>query len=109
LEATVSLETDFDKAMMAIYTKARDEAGYTASIFHQMLIKDRGVLTAKKLINMRKPSDGYTALFERGRLDLTVEAVLVENAKWHPLFTQDDIRKAQKRLEEYQYTPKSMI
>jgi hypothetical protein len=45
------LEKQFDAAMMNIYVRAKNEAGYTASIFHQMLVKRRGRATAKALIN----------------------------------------------------------
>jgi hypothetical protein len=58
------------------------------------MISDRGGLdTPKKLINASKPSDGYTHLYERGHLHLTVEAVVVENAKWHSL-TAEEIARA---------------
>ena len=50
-----------------------------------------------------KVSEGYTALWERGRLDLTVEAVIHDNPKWHPLFTQEDLAICAKRLREYRY------
>ena len=45
----------------------------------------------------------YTALWERGRLDVTVEAVIHDNPKWHPLFTQEDLAICAKRLREYRY------
>ena len=98
-----SLEQAFDEAMLQIYRRAKDEAGYTATAFHQMLATRRGVQTAKALINSAKPSDGYTALFMRGRLDLTVEAVIVEDARWHALFTDEEVERARKRLRDYQY------
>jgi hypothetical protein len=52
------LESQFDQAMEEIYVRAKAEAGYTASIFHQMLSKRRGVSTAKYLINTDPPSEG---------------------------------------------------
>lgn len=93
----------FDDAMFRIYETAKTEAGYTASVFLGMLGRQGGLLTAKQLINGSKPSDGYTALYERGRLDLTVEALVVENEKWHSLFTADELARARKRLREYGY------
>ena len=60
-----------------------------------------GLQTAKILINATNPSDGYVALWERRRLDLTVEAVLVRNPEWHPLFTPEEISKAEARLKKY--------
>jgi hypothetical protein len=70
-----------------------------------MLGDKGGLATAKYLINALKPSDGYTHLYERGRLDLTVEAMVVENPKWHPLFTGEELTKAKKRLVDYGYRP----
>ena len=97
------LEASFDAAMMDIYKRAKSEAGYTASIFYDMLLRKRGLLTAKQLINDRKESTGYTALWERDRLDLTVEAVVYDNSQWHPLFDDDELEKARFRLEKYGY------
>ncbi len=96
----------FTAAMFDIYRRAKSEANYHANIFLQMITKDFGVRTAKTLINAATPSDGYSALYERGRLDLTVEAVVVENRQWHPLFTADELAKARTRLKAYQYEPK---
>jgi hypothetical protein len=93
--------------MFEIFHRARTEAGYTPTIFLQMLVRRGGLSTAKYLINSDKPSDGYTNLYERGRLDLTVEAMIVENPKWHPLFTDDEIQKAKRRLRQYGYQPRT--
>lgn len=100
-----ALETLFDAAMMDIYVRAKAEAKYTASIFHRMLIDKRGVATAKQLINDTNVSQGYTALWERGRLDLTVEALVSDNEKWRSLFTEGEIVRARHRLEQYGYKP----
>jgi hypothetical protein len=99
----------FDKAMFEIYRRAKAEANYNATIFLQMLTDTDGLTTAKTLINAPKESDGYTALYMRGRLDLTVEAVVTENPKWIALFTDDEIAKAKKRLLKYEYKPKNWI
>ncbi len=93
----------FDEAMFEIYRRAKSEAGYTASVFLNMLMKDGGLATAKFLINSRDVSTGYTSLYERGRLDLTVEATILGNEKWHSLFTADELQRAAKRLRSYGY------
>ena len=63
----------FDGAMFDIYRRAKSEAKYNASLFLQMITTNGGLATAKTLTNAPKVSDGYTALYMRGRLDLTVE------------------------------------
>ncbi|MEO5493126.1 MAG: hypothetical protein ABIR08_03770 [Sphingomonas sp.] len=98
-----NIEAQFDLAMMEIYVRAKAEANYPASIFHRMLSEHGGLLTAKTLINANKVSDGYTALWERGRLDLTVEAVVTDDQKWWPLFDELELDTARKRLTQYGY------
>jgi len=102
-----NLKAEFDAALFKVYRRAKDEAGYNATLFLKMLNDNGGLVTAKTLINASKPSDGYTALYMRGRLDLTVEAVVVEDDKWHALFTDEELARARKRLHDYRYQPRS--
>jgi len=97
----------FDEAMFEIYRRAKSEAKYNATIFLQMITENGGVATAKTLINAPKPSDEYTALYLKGRLDLTVEAMVVENKRWHELFTTDELWKAKDRLVAYRHEIKN--
>lgn len=97
------LESKFEQAMFGVYRRAKDEAKYNATIFLQMLTDKGGVRTAKTLINAAKPSNGYTELHLRERLDLTVEALVTEGAQWHQLFEPEELERAQKRLDAYGY------
>ncbi|GLR68309.1 hypothetical protein GCM10010909_29900 [Acidocella aquatica] len=99
-----SLEQRFTARMFEIYKNAKEQANYTASIFYDMITRNGGLLTAKTLISALKPSVGYTALYERNRLDLTVEAVVIEEPEWRELFTDDEIKKASERLKKYGYS-----
>src|SRR6266704_1076691 len=91
------LETRFDDAMMNVYRRALSECNYNATRFLQMLYYHRGLETARILIHASDVSDGYVALWERHRLDLTVEAVVLDET-WHPLFSDQDREIARKRL-----------
>lgn len=93
----------FDMAMLSIHHRAKTEAGYRASAFLGMLNARGGLQTARQLINSARPSEGYTRLWERGRLDLTVEATVVDDTRWNSLFTPDELDKARKRLRDYGY------
>lgn len=97
------LERKFDEAMMDIYRRAKSEAGYNASEFHAMLDRNRGLITAKRLINAKEVSIGYTNLHLLGRLDLTVEAVVYENELWHPMFEPEELERCRKRLVDVGY------
>jgi len=101
------LEAQFTEAMFDIYRRAKSEAKYNATIFLQMITDNGGRATAKTLINAPQPSDGYTALYLRKSLALTVEAVVVEHSRWHSLFTQEELDRAKRRLIAYGYQPKN--
>ena len=100
--AVADLEKRFHVRMINIYKAAKD-IGYNASRFLTMVNEHGGVETARILLRSANVSDGYTALWERGRLDLTVEAVLLE-PEWAQLFSPNDHKVAVARLRQYGYT-----
>ena len=93
----------FDEAMMNVYRRALSECGYNASRFLKMLCDHGGMQTAKMLLHAPGVSEGYTALWERHRLDLTVEAVILA-PEWRPLFSEREREIAQARLDDYGYS-----
>jgi len=93
---------EFTEALIDIYRRARAEAGYNAHEFIQLLHERHGYDTAMYLIHSTHPSDGFTALWERKRLDLTVEAVVLR-PKWNYLFTNEDRLASHRRLKDYNY------
>ena len=97
------LVSEFDEAMVEIYRRALSEANYKASRFLSMVQDDGGFATARYLIHAAQVSEGYAALWERKRLDLTVEAMVLSNTKWHPLFTTEELERCSGRLKEYGY------
>jgi hypothetical protein len=98
-----ALQAMFGQQMFGIYQRALSEAGYKATRFLHMLHEHGGLQTARILIHASTVSEGYTALWERGRLDLTVEALIHDNPRWHPLFTLDELAIRARRLTEYEY------
>ena len=95
-----SLETRFHQAMLEIYKRAKAECGYNATRFLGMLSEHGGLSTALYLLRASTVSEGYTALWERARLDLTVEAEVLK-PEWQSLFAPEDLEVAQRRLHEY--------
>lgn len=96
-----NLEKAFHGRMVEVYQAAK-AVGYNATRFLGMLSEHGGFETARILLNAPTVSDGYTALWERGRLDLTVEAIVLE-PRWTTLFTDPERRIAVKRLRDYGY------
>ena len=95
-------EQQFDGAMSDIHRRAKVEANYNATRFFHMLTEHRGIETARILLHARTVSEGYTALWERKRLDLTVEALVLQPA-YASLFTNSEREIARNRLSEYGY------
>jgi len=100
---SASIEQAFDRRVIEVYLAAKNEAGYNATRFLAMVSQHGGLETARILVNAPSVSEGYTALWERGRLDLTVEALILEDA-WSTLFSSAECAKAAKRLRDYGYT-----
>lgn len=93
-------EKRFQQAMVRVYQDAKRETGYDATRFLQMVSKHGGVATAQQLLHAGQVSDGFTALWERGRLDLTVEHLVLE-PEHEELFTDEERAVARERLAAY--------
>jgi hypothetical protein len=86
--------------MRALYDRAKSEADYNASIFLRMLGEHGGLETARRLVLSSQPSDGFTQLWLKGRLDLTVESLVLE-PQFEPLFDEEMRDHARERLRAY--------
>src|SRR2546425_4604244 len=95
------LEKRFNEAMLDVYRRAKADAGYNATRFLGMVSEMGGCETARTLLHAPTVSEGYTALWERGRLDLTVEAVILQ-PEWRDLFSEH----ARSRAANPDYDPR---
>ena len=98
----MTLEKQFEQEMIDIYTTAKKECGYTASRFLQMLSAKGGLAAAKQLISKPGGTDGFTILWEHGRLDLSVEAHVLK-PEYCTLFTQEERQLCKDRLTDFGY------
>lgn len=95
------LAGQFHILMRSIYERAKTECGYNATRFKKMLEASGGVETAKTLLRAPAVSDGFVELFMRKRLDLTVEAQILDNPQFWSLFTESELDTARRWLKEY--------
>jgi hypothetical protein len=101
-EPAVPATAEFEQAMRSIYERARREINYNATYFLSMLAEHGGLSTARKLLHAPAVSDGFAALWERGRLDLTVEALVIQ-PQFAELFGEAEVEAARRRLEQFGY------
>jgi 5-methylcytosine-specific restriction protein A len=91
--------TNFLRAKAA---EAERAIRYRPSFFLGMLENDGGYLTVIKLLSTNSVSDGFKKLWEYRRLDLSVEALVVES-EWRHAFDPVLIARAEKRLNDVGY------
>src|SRR5690349_21843032 len=88
--------------MVGIYERAKAETGYNARFFIDMVEERGGYGTAAYLLNKQDQSSGFTELYLRKRLDLTVEHLVLQ-LEWRQLFTMEELAIAQRRLDELHF------
>lgn len=98
------LEAQFHKAMLEIYATAKRDCKYVATYFLRMVVDKGGLKAARQLLADNRPAEGFTTLWECGRLDLSVEAHVLR-PEFAALFTDGERAIARERLEQYGYRP----
>ncbi len=97
---TSERERQFHRDMVRGAERLKREIGYNATRFIQMVGELSGVEAARLLLQGRDASDGFTTLWERGRLEMSVEAHVL--LPWYrELFTEDQLGTAERRLREH--------
>ncbi len=95
---TGTIESAFHDQMLEIYRRARDECRYNATRFLQLVNERGGLQAAKDLLHNEGYSEGLTALWELGRLDISMEALVIQEP-WPKLFTAEELAIAHRRLQ----------
>ena len=96
-------ESDFTDRMLRIYEDAKTRLGYVANRFRQKVVKEGGVAAARFWLRPeRDPTEGFERLVKRNRLDISVEAVVL-NPRWSHLFSESELEVARARLGEFGY------
>lgn len=103
-ESMEHLLHQFNNAMRDVYVRAKKEAGYNATYYLNMLHQHGGLNTARRLLNDGSVSAGFTALWERKRLDLTVENTVLQ-PQFQVLFNDEELENARRRLAAYDFDP----
>lgn len=97
-----SLEQEFEDACLSDVSESR-ALGYNPTYFLQMLSEHGAVETARRLILKDSMPEGFSRLWEMQRLDLTVEACVHDNPRFHPLFDAQTLAACDARLTSVGY------
>ena len=82
--------------LLANYRTIKEECHHNATRLLNMVTNSKDIVRTTKDLIYRVDSYGYLKLLEFGRLDLTVEALVLE--KYSHLFTPDDIQVCKQKL-----------
>ena len=97
---------DFEERISKLIRDSINECRYTPHYFMRMRTKYGGVEATKRLLHRPDDPSGFVRLWELRRLDLSLEKVVLE-PEWRNLFTDEELKVAQRRLDECGYKPKT--
>jgi len=98
----MSLEDELTAALRGTIDAARNH-NYVPTYFLRMLDKYGGLGTAKRLLVKNDRQTRLFKLYELGLLDESMEAVVLQE-RFRPLFTDEELAEARRRLEELGYS-----
>ncbi|MDE6260703.1 MAG: hypothetical protein K2M42_07585 [Oscillospiraceae bacterium] len=99
---TDSLKLELKKRYISTYQECK-KFGYTPTRFLNMVSsRDDIIMVTRQLIYKDGGTLGFETLRQNGRLDLSVERIILEE-KFRDLFIKEDLVTAYNRLEEYGY------
>ncbi len=90
-------EADLLAHLRDLVDRCKSELNYTPTYFVRMLEELGAINAVSKLVLDPKISEGFIRLASEGRLDLSVEAVVLDKA-WSHLFEEEVIRSAETKL-----------
>lgn len=96
------LENELTEALRGTIDAAR-KRGYIPTYFLRMLEEKGGRATAEILLASDEPQTGLFELHSLGLLNESLEAVVYQNKKFHVLFQNGEVEKAQKRLYDLNF------
>lgn len=95
----IDVGEEFHVAMVRTCERARDEVGYDATDVLRVLADEGAVAAARQLVTADDPNDRFAYLRDRGRLDIAVEALVLDE-RFAGLFEDEVLERARWRLAE---------
>jgi hypothetical protein len=81
------LEIELYNDLQDLYSRIKSEIRFhTPNYFYPTLEEKGAFQTVKELLEAPYTADGYKILLIKGRLDLTIEFLIVHQDKYHSLF-----------------------
>ena len=98
---TSELESKFNQEILDTCSAAA-KSGYHPHYFMKMVSQKGGYEAARQLIRSSQPSEGFTKLWEKGLLGISVEAKVLL-PEYHAIFSDEERELCRKRLADHGY------
>jgi hypothetical protein len=93
------LEKELEIDLETLYRRIQNEIKSNTPKYFSIMLAEKGTLaTAREILSSKDATDGFTILLLMGRLDLTLEFLIVNNPKYHPLFSDTMLNNARQRI-----------
>lgn len=102
-EMEISLRNAFLRA-----TRECQGIGYNPARFLQVLSEHGPVATAIQLVMAKDYHEGFTRLWELSRLDLSIEAIILQEP-YRSLFQSEVLARAQRKLQDVGFLDRENI
>lgn len=97
-----TLKRDLKERYIGTYNACK-KFHYFPTAFLKMVVSDTDVVeVTRQLIHKKGGTSGFTELYLNGRMELSVESIILEE-KYRGLFSKEDLQVAYDRLKEHGY------
>jgi hypothetical protein len=98
----MTAEAEFHSEIRRGTERLKREINYSPTYFNRMVAEHGPIEATRRLVMAPTVSDGFTKLWEHGRLAMSVEALAI--LPWYAsLFDRDVIERARQRLIDYRF------
>jgi|GEM_PF-3437751 hypothetical protein len=93
----------FSEAISTLYKRTQIECNHRQTFLKDLIDSMGGYLAAKRILGNKKYLIGIASLKPLNRLDLSVEALVVD-PQWEDIFTRRQLEVANQRLVQFGYS-----
>ncbi len=97
------LKQEFHRDIQKSIKQTIEQANYRPTRFIQLIGDIGSYETAIRLLNEKAVSEGFIKLWEKGKLNLSVESIILNDndGKYRELFDESLIKECEARLAKY--------
>ena len=101
MDTHATLKLELRDRLLELAREYKKVCGHAAIFFLNMLAQWEPDEIVRQLVLSQMPASGFMKLYERRRLDATVEYIAAYESKWRPILETEVTQAARRRLEKF--------